>query len=100
MGHQVPPSPAQPATQEGSFQPWASQSPYPGTPGYDPAQSFGQVAAPFTPAHSAWVTPPRSTRQVMRPPSTQQPTKTQHQPRLSILLQPSPGSRQASQSSG
>ena len=29
---QVPPSPAQ----EGSFQPWASQSPYPGTPGYDP----------------------------------------------------------------
>ena len=52
--HQVPPSPAQPATQEGSFQPWASQSPYPGTPGYDPAQSFGQVAAPFTPAHSAY----------------------------------------------
>merc|ERR1719225_1961672 len=51
---QVPPSPAQPATQEGSFQPWASQSPYPGTPGYDPAQSFGQVAAPFTPAHSAY----------------------------------------------
>merc|ERR1719278_1568875 len=47
-------SPAQPAPQEGSFQPWASQSPYPGTPGYDPAQSFGQVAAPFTPAHSAY----------------------------------------------
>merc|ERR1712020_129243 len=52
---QVPPSPAQPMAQEGSFQPWASQpSPYPGTPGYDPAQSFGQVAAPFTPAHSGY----------------------------------------------
>jgi len=50
---QVPPSPAQ----EGSFQPWASQSPYPGTPGYDPERlrdSFGQVAAPFTPAHSGY----------------------------------------------
>lgn len=49
------PSPAapSPAAPEGSFQPWA-ESPYPGTPGYDPAQSFGQVAAPFTPAHSGY----------------------------------------------
>jgi cohesin complex subunit SCC1 len=48
------PVPASPAGQEGSFQPWA-ESPYPGTPGFDPAQSFGQVGqAPFTPAHSGY----------------------------------------------
>jgi len=45
----VPESPAM--VPEGSFQPWA-ESPFPGTPGFDPAQSFGEVQPPFTPAHS------------------------------------------------